>query len=239
MNDLPPHPRSPQRLVEKLLGEPDASFVEPSPTAVARAQAGMRVPLVDLARASQHAAERAAIRVPLWGWLAPAVGAGVGAMVNGSAPLLAVAVAAAVGATVYFIARAMVMMRVPRVAGAVPNAMEVARAFDAVVSAASDLPAAAREQLDAIDSQLAELIRHALLPTDIREVHSAVVRHLPEALGTFRALPPFACIEGEPLLVSQLQSIGDRLTTVMASVQSDRLAASRRLDRFLRNKASR
>jgi hypothetical protein len=125
-----------------------------------------------------------------------------------------------------------------RSADAVPNAMEVACAFDAVVSAASDLPAAAREQLDAIDNQLAELIGRALLPTDIREVHSAVVRHLPEALGTFRSLPPFARIEGEPLLVSQLQSIGDRLTKVMASVRSDRLAASRRLDRFLRNKAS-
>jgi hypothetical protein len=237
MNDLPPHPRSPQRFAEKLLGEPEAA-AEPSPTAVARAQAGMRVPLIDLVRASHGAAGRTAVRVPTLGWFVPAAGVGAAATAIGAAPTISFGAAAATGAAIYFVVRAVMVSPTLRSADAVPNAMEVACAFDAVVSAASDLPAAAREQLDAIDNQLAELIGRALLPTDIREVHSAVVRHLPEALGTFRSLPPFARIEGEPLLVSQLQSIGDRLTKVMASVRSDRLAASRRLDRFLRNKAS-
>jgi hypothetical protein len=239
MHDLPPHPRSPQRLAEKFLGEASAPTPEPSSIALARAQAGMRVPLVDLVRAAQGATERAAMRVSPMTWFVPALGIGAGAMALNAAPIVSLGATLVAALTLYLVARAVMLRRSPRTADDAPQTMELANSFDAMVNAIADLPSSARDTLDDIDGVLAELLQGALLPSDARDLHAVVTRHLPEALATFRALPPSARAAGEPLLASQLASIRDRSTQLLQSVQGDRLAASRQLDRFLRERSSR
>ena len=199
----------------------------------------MRVPLTELARVSQVAETASAKRVPLLAWLLPALGAGAGSAATGVSAFWSLAASAAAAAALYLGARAVMFRLSPPVAAAAPQTMQTAQTFDAIVGAVADVPASARETIESLDGVLAELMHGTILPSDARDMHAAVTRHLPEALATFRALPPSARAVGEPLLVSQLASIHDRLMQLLQSVQRDRLAASRRLDLFLRDKSSR
>jgi hypothetical protein len=137
MHDLPPHPRSPQRFAERLLGETSSPTPEPSSAALARAQAGMRVPLVDLVRASQGAALRETTRVPPLVWLVPAIGVGAGATATGVSAFGSLAATAVAAAALYFGTRAVMLRLSPRSADAAPQMMEVAHTFDAITVAAA------------------------------------------------------------------------------------------------------
>ena len=232
--DTPPHPRSPARWAERVLGGVNDPARVPSTAALLRAEAGMRTPLESLVRGSGTRPPVLSARVHVMATLLPAAALGAGAAALGATAAGAIGGAVAVGIATYVATRHTTLRR-----DADATAVQVARAFDGLYASRQDLPSPAHDALARIDAHLAELLPRPLASTDARAVLAAVTRHLPEALALYRALPPSARPYGDAQLLAQLGAIEANVAAVLQATAAERLRDSRQLSRFLRDRAAR
>jgi hypothetical protein len=231
------HPRSPQRVVQRLLEDAQApGNGVPSPQALRRAHIGAGSPLAATVRIRALSEASHTRRNPFLLAL-PVVLTGVPAWLLGVG--LPLAVAASAGA--YALTAGVLSFRFRRsVVQQTRNEIDLAAAFDQLVASADDLPPASTAALDAIGNTLATLLprlaaAHAaggISDGDLYFVRASIQRYLPDAFATWRQLPADRPPAAEDSLRQQLADIAARLAAVDASLNAhltQRLERNRKL----------